>query len=614
MLGSGAIVVMATPRWLPRVGGSSASSPARVAASARRAARAPPGWSGSCTGFSTATGGPTNRHAARVCESISPASLAARQTTICRARPLGGEPDRVRSATVPDEFAHYVEHGRPIEGVVRHAIHARGCARMLTRLRRPRTTWQIHRHGHDRRGRPRGAARAIVIEACGPPEHTCRAFATTGMTPVGMCRQCLVEIEGPRGPMMVVSCMTSVVEGQVVHTATDSVKRAQEGVLELFLANHPLDCPVCDKGGECPLQDQTLTHGPGESRYVEQKRHFEKPIPISDLVRSIASGASCAIGAPASPTRSPATADPLRQPRQRHPGDDIPRRAVRVVLLGQTCRSAPSARSPPRHTGSGQAVGSRAGREHVHDVFSRMPSRDPVEPRRVAALPGRRLRPGQLGVALRPWPVRLPGGQLRPTPRGAARAWRIRPRRDVVERCDRSRGDARARGPRRRRVQCDRTAWRCAGHQRGCVRLGQARRRFGPRPPRCADGGWIAGGRARPRSGDHRRGRQRVHDRLFGPISKRSCRCFNCGCATPPRSDAARVLEFSPIGSASPGSMAERPLRSRVGGQCHQCDDLEPEWDGTIGKRSVVVGRGARQPPSRRVRDRVVGCDAAAVP
>ena len=104
------------------------------------------------------------------------------------------------------------------------------------------------------------------------------------MEPVGMCRQCLVEVEGPRGPMMVVSCMTPVAEGQVVRTATEGVKKAQEGMLELLLANHPLDCPVCDKGGECPLQDQAFSHGPGESRYVEEKRHYEKPIPISDLV------------------------------------------------------------------------------------------------------------------------------------------------------------------------------------------------------------------------------------------------------------------------------------------------------------------------------------------
>ncbi|MBM3798844.1 MAG: NADH-quinone oxidoreductase subunit NuoG [Actinobacteria bacterium] len=104
------------------------------------------------------------------------------------------------------------------------------------------------------------------------------------MSPVGMCRQCLVEVEGPRGPMMVVSCMTPVADGQVVRTDTPQVKRAHEGILELLLANHPLDCPVCDKGGECPLQDQAFSHGPGESRFVEEKRHYEKPIPISDIV------------------------------------------------------------------------------------------------------------------------------------------------------------------------------------------------------------------------------------------------------------------------------------------------------------------------------------------
>ncbi len=125
----------------------------------------------------------------------------------------------------------------------------------------------------------------LVIDACEDAGvYVPRFCYHPRMTPVGMCRQCLVEVEGPRGPMMVVSCMTSVADGQVVRTATDGVKRAQEGILELLLANHPLDCPVCDKGGECPLQDQALSHGPGESRYLEEKRHFEKPIPISDLV------------------------------------------------------------------------------------------------------------------------------------------------------------------------------------------------------------------------------------------------------------------------------------------------------------------------------------------
>ncbi|MCB0992642.1 MAG: NADH-quinone oxidoreductase subunit NuoG, partial [Acidimicrobiales bacterium] len=104
------------------------------------------------------------------------------------------------------------------------------------------------------------------------------------MSSVGMCRQCLVNIDTGRGPGLQPSCMISVSDGMVVDTESESVKRAQEGILELLLVNHPLDCPVCDKGGECPLQDQTLAFGPGESRFVEEKRHYEKPIPISDLV------------------------------------------------------------------------------------------------------------------------------------------------------------------------------------------------------------------------------------------------------------------------------------------------------------------------------------------
>ena len=102
------------------------------------------------------------------------------------------------------------------------------------------------------------------------------------LKPVGMCRMCLVEVEGMRG--LQISCATPVADGMVVHTTSDAVKTAQDGILEFLLINHPLDCPVCDRGGECPLQDQTLAFGPGESRFVEEKRHFEKPVPISDLV------------------------------------------------------------------------------------------------------------------------------------------------------------------------------------------------------------------------------------------------------------------------------------------------------------------------------------------
>jgi NADH-quinone oxidoreductase subunit G len=102
------------------------------------------------------------------------------------------------------------------------------------------------------------------------------------MKPVGMCRMCLVEVEGMRG--FPPACTTPVAEGMVVHTRNDRVKKIQDGVLEFLLINHPLDCPVCDRGGECPLQDQTLSFGPGESRFVEEKRHFEKPIALSELI------------------------------------------------------------------------------------------------------------------------------------------------------------------------------------------------------------------------------------------------------------------------------------------------------------------------------------------
>jgi NADH-quinone oxidoreductase subunit G len=104
------------------------------------------------------------------------------------------------------------------------------------------------------------------------------------MESVGVCRMCLVEVSGPRGATLMPSCFIEATPGMEVVTDSDKVKKAQDGVLEFLLINHPLDCPVCDKGGECPLQDQTLAYGPGETRFVEEKRHFEKPIPISELV------------------------------------------------------------------------------------------------------------------------------------------------------------------------------------------------------------------------------------------------------------------------------------------------------------------------------------------
>ncbi len=104
------------------------------------------------------------------------------------------------------------------------------------------------------------------------------------LDPIGACRQCMVEIEGQRKPFT--SCTTTCTDQMVVrtHRTSQVALQAQEGVLEFLLINHPLDCPQCDKGGECPLQDQTMAHGPEGSRFHDDKRRYQKPIPISAQV------------------------------------------------------------------------------------------------------------------------------------------------------------------------------------------------------------------------------------------------------------------------------------------------------------------------------------------
>jgi NADH-quinone oxidoreductase subunit G len=100
--------------------------------------------------------------------------------------------------------------------------------------------------------------------------------------PVGACRMCLVEIEGI--PKLQTACSTAVKDGMIVHTRSERARVAQQAVVEFLLINHPLDCPVCDKGGECPLQDITFGWGGGRSRFVEPKRHFRKPLELSPLI------------------------------------------------------------------------------------------------------------------------------------------------------------------------------------------------------------------------------------------------------------------------------------------------------------------------------------------
>src|SRR3990172_1274886 len=125
------------------------------------------------------------------------------------------------------------------------------------------------------------------------------------MEPVGMCRMCLVEIGRPVidratgqpvlakdgtpkiqfGSKLETGCKLPVAEGMVVRGYTDKVKAARDEVLEFLLTSHPLDCPICDKGGECPLQNLTLKYGPGRSRYIyDEKKHLAKHIPLGDLI------------------------------------------------------------------------------------------------------------------------------------------------------------------------------------------------------------------------------------------------------------------------------------------------------------------------------------------
>ena len=140
---------------------------------------------------------------------------------------------------------------------------------------------------HLRDRRPRGARRPRARCSWTPPS-TATSRSRTSVTsrklgqPVGACRMCLVEIEGI--PKLQTSCSTPVRDGMVVNTTSDRVKHAQNAVVEFLLVNHPLDCPVCDKGGECPLQDISFGWGAGRSRFIEPKRHFKKPLELSPLV------------------------------------------------------------------------------------------------------------------------------------------------------------------------------------------------------------------------------------------------------------------------------------------------------------------------------------------
>ena len=382
----------------------------------------------------------------------------------------------------------------------------------------------------------------LVIDACEDARvYVPRFCYHPRMTPVGMCRQCLVEIEGPRGPMMVVSCMTNVADGQIVRTATEGVKRAQEGVLELLLANHPLDCPVCDKGGECPLQDQALSHGPGESRYLEEKRHFEKPIPISDLV--LLDRERCILCDRCTRFANEVAGDPLIAFTYRSNETQVltfPDEPFASYFSGNTVQICPVGAltaTPYRFkarpwdleqvesTCTTCAVGCRVVVQSSRDQLVRYLGVDSD--------------PGELGLAVRPRALRLRGRGLGATARRAPRARRGRIGRDDVER----------RARRRRPVDLRHREVERAGRHRP-ARRGAARTRTpspgpaSPTPsasttatPRSATGCRPSSSTCRgpPSTKRRRRRRSCSSDRT----SRRSSPSSTCVCATPPSSGAA---------------------------------------------------------------------------
>ncbi|MDP2342493.1 MAG: 2Fe-2S iron-sulfur cluster-binding protein [Deltaproteobacteria bacterium] len=123
----------------------------------------------------------------------------------------------------------------------------------------------------------------LVVEAAKQLQQEIPVFCYhPKLKPVGACRMCLVEIE--KMPRLQTACTTPVAEGMVVKTKSDAAKGGQNAVVAMLLANHPLDCPVCDKGGECPLQDNTFDHGVGVSKFQEEKRHKDKAFELSSKI------------------------------------------------------------------------------------------------------------------------------------------------------------------------------------------------------------------------------------------------------------------------------------------------------------------------------------------
>ena len=185
---------------------------------------------------------------------------------------------------------------------------------------------------------------ATVLQACELAGKEIPRFCYhERLSIAGNCRMCLVEV-APGPPKPQASCALPAADGQAIRTDTPMVKKAREGVMEFLLINHPLDCPICDQGGECDLQDQAMAYGRGHSRYDEHKRAVEDkymgPIVKTAMTRCI----QC--------TRCIRFAEEVAgvpdmgmlYPRRGQPDHDLPRKGVHQRAFGQSRRFVPGRR------------------------------------------------------------------------------------------------------------------------------------------------------------------------------------------------------------------------------------------------------------------------------
>ena len=431
--------------------------------------------------------------------------------------------------------------------------------------------------------------------------------------PVGACRMCLVEIEGM--PKLQAGCTLTATDGMVIRTSATSAKAAegQEATLEFILVNHPLDCPVCDKGGECPLQDLTFRHGPGNTRMSFAKltlrqadpglaAHRARPRALHPLLPLHPLLGGRRRGRPAH------RAEPRRAHRDRH----LRGRAVPLAVLRQRRRAVPRRCAhldalPLRRAAVGHPEradrlhGLRRRLQHVRDDSRGQGQADPL-----AQPSGHRPR-----LALRQGPLLLPAPPRRGSDHHAAAARKEGARGDLVGRRARRGGDDAARVGR-----LDRHGVLGLGDDRDRVRARAAPPRRARRALRGAAGGDLRRARGVPPPAQRdRRGRDRPRGRRRPRRGTRADRrSLDQGGAAARRRDRGLLTDRNGQGRTRlrrrdvPGARlrAERPREEAPGRRARRPDLVgagRRRWRPDRGARSRARARGQarkrRVPPSR---------------